>query len=150
MHLRWLPNSLTVSRLLLAGAFPFLPEPWRVPAVAWGLSTEFLDGFLARRLGATSRFGELLDPVADKAFVAAVLGTMWLAGATDLLELLLVGLRDLVIGTASLRLLVRPDLVVHVKARFAGKSTTALQFGFLAWLVAFGDPPAALVGMQKQ
>ncbi len=145
MDLRWLPNTLTISRLLLAGAFPFVPVELRFTAVAYGLATEFLDGFLARRLDATSRFGELLDPIADKAFVFAVLGTMFFAGETTWQDLLLVGMRDVVIGSLSLILLVRRDLMRHVKARFAGKSTTALQFLFLVWLVAAGTPPRALV-----
>lgn len=35
--------------------------------------TDLLDGYVARRLGQTSRFGEFLDPVADKLMVAVVL-----------------------------------------------------------------------------
>lgn len=44
-------------------------------AVIFGLAaiTDWLDGFLARRLGQTSAFGAFLDPVADKLIVAAAL-----------------------------------------------------------------------------
>ena len=35
--------------------------------------TDLLDGYVARRLGQTSKFGEFLDPVADKLMVAVVL-----------------------------------------------------------------------------
>lgn len=136
---------MTISRLLLAFAFPFLPAEVWAGAVAYGLATEFLDGWLARRLGSTSRFGVLLDPVADKLFVGSVLGTLLVAGLTTWPELLLVGLRDLVIATVSLRLLWRRDLIRKMEARLAGKATTALQMGFLLWLVVFGDPPPALI-----
>jgi cardiolipin synthase len=142
----WIPNALTISRLLLAFAFPFLPPDAVVPAVVWGLGTELLDGWLARRMGIVSRFGALLDPVADKAFVASVLLTLLRAGRTTWPDLLLVGLRDVVLGGASLGLLARRDLVRHVAARPLGKATTALQMGFLLWVVAAGDAPRILVG----
>lgn len=140
-----MPNALTVSRLLLAFAFPFLPESARVPVVAYGLASEFLDGWLARRLGSVSRVGVLLDPIADKAFVFAVLGTLLLDGATTVGDLLLVGARDVVVAALSLLLLFRRDLLPHARARRLGKATTALQFGFLLWLVFFGTAPRALV-----
>jgi len=75
-----LPNSLTLVRIffipLLAGLF-YLPVDWSAPASAavFGLAslTDLLDGYLARRLHQTSRFGAFLDPVADKLMVAVVL-----------------------------------------------------------------------------
>ncbi len=137
--LAWVPNALTVSRLLLAPAFPFLPEG------AWGLASEFLDGFLARRWGGVSSFGKYLDPIADKLFVAFVLGTLWAQGITDGRELLAVGFRDVAIGLASLALLVKPEWRSRIAARPLGKATTALQFGFLVWLVVARDAPAWLV-----
>ncbi len=70
---QYLPNSLTVLRLLLAvplGIF-ILHE-----AYAWALFvgvlaglSDVLDGFFARRLGAFSRIGAALDPIADKSLI---------------------------------------------------------------------------------
>src|SRR5262249_30201913 len=55
----------------------YLPYPWADPAAglmfaAAGI-TDSLDGYLARRLGQTSRLGAFLDPVADKLIVAVAL-----------------------------------------------------------------------------
>lgn len=75
-----LPNILTWIRIL---AIPlivlvfFLPVSWAGPAAgllfALAGVTDYLDGYLARKLGQTSRFGAFLDPVADKLIVATAL-----------------------------------------------------------------------------
>lgn len=46
-----------------------------IAAILFGLAaiTDMLDGWVARRFGQTSKFGEFLDPVADKLMVAIVL-----------------------------------------------------------------------------
>lgn len=71
--LRYLPNSLTILRLLLALPLGFFilrgdySSALGVGVLA-GLS-DALDGFLARRLGAFSRVGAALDPIADKMLI---------------------------------------------------------------------------------
>jgi len=75
-----LPNVLTWIRII---AIPlivlvfFLPVSWNGPAAgllfALAGITDYFDGYLARRLGQTSRFGAFLDPVADKLVVTTAL-----------------------------------------------------------------------------
>ncbi|MFP4080118.1 MAG: CDP-diacylglycerol--glycerol-3-phosphate 3-phosphatidyltransferase [Ectothiorhodospira sp.] len=75
-----IPNLLTWLRIalipLIVVAF-YYPHPWAGPASAliFALAgiTDWLDGYLARRLGQTSHFGAFLDPVADKLMVATAL-----------------------------------------------------------------------------
>lgn len=71
--LQYLPNALTFIRLLLA-----LPLGLMILRQDYDLAlgvgflagiTDGLDGFLARRLNAFSRFGAALDPVADKVLI---------------------------------------------------------------------------------
>ncbi|HEY4772610.1 MAG TPA: CDP-diacylglycerol--glycerol-3-phosphate 3-phosphatidyltransferase, partial [Steroidobacteraceae bacterium] len=75
-----IPNTLTWLRIatvpLIVVLF-YAPYPWADPAAgllfaAAGI-TDSLDGYLARRLGQTSRLGTFLDPVADKLIVAVAL-----------------------------------------------------------------------------
>jgi CDP-diacylglycerol--glycerol-3-phosphate 3-phosphatidyltransferase len=81
---RTLPNALTVTRLVVAGAFfatitltlRMGPHPdravWGNAAMALFIvaaSTDFLDGYLARRWNATSLFGRIMDPFVDKVLV---------------------------------------------------------------------------------
>src|SRR5258707_7125061 len=74
------PNTLTWIRIFaipLIVLLFYMPYPWADPAAgllfaAAGI-TDSLDGYLARKLGQTSRLGAFLDPVADKLIVAAAL-----------------------------------------------------------------------------
>ena len=52
-----------------------IPHARPVAAIIFGIAavTDFIDGWVARRYGQTSRFGEFLDPVADKLMVSIVL-----------------------------------------------------------------------------
>ena len=75
-----LPNALTWIRIIaipLIVVLFFLPYDWGEPAagVLFAIAgvTDYFDGYLARRLGQTSRFGAFLDPVADKLVVATAL-----------------------------------------------------------------------------
>jgi CDP-diacylglycerol---glycerol-3-phosphate 3-phosphatidyltransferase len=75
-----IPNGLTTVRIALIPALVvvyYLPYPWAHPAAAliFALAgiTDWLDGYLARRLQQTSMFGAFLDPVADKLIVTTAL-----------------------------------------------------------------------------
>jgi CDP-diacylglycerol--glycerol-3-phosphate 3-phosphatidyltransferase len=75
-----LPNTLTWLRIFaipLVVLLFYLPFQWADPAAGllFGLAgiTDSLDGYLARRMGQTSRLGAFLDPVADKLIVAVAL-----------------------------------------------------------------------------
>ncbi|MCB1723956.1 MAG: CDP-diacylglycerol--glycerol-3-phosphate 3-phosphatidyltransferase [Gammaproteobacteria bacterium] len=75
-----LPNLLTVLRIVLIPIFVllfYLPVTWSREAatVVFVLAavTDWLDGYLARRMGLVSALGAFLDPVADKLMVATAL-----------------------------------------------------------------------------
>ena len=75
-----IPNLLTVLRVLLIPIFILLfyvPYHWSYMAAssvfAVAAATDWLDGYLARRLQQSTPFGAFLDPVADKLMVAVAL-----------------------------------------------------------------------------
>jgi len=108
-----LPNALSVGRLLAAPLLPLAYFLWASPvadAVALVLFvgasiTDWFDGYLARKWHLTSRFGAMIDPIADKAMVMVALVVIvartgmpfWLTMAATLIvfrEVFVAGLRE--------------------------------------------------------
>lgn len=100
-----LPNLLTVSRIVV---IPFILAAFYGGGAigAWiatilfvyaGL-TDFLDGWLARRLKVQSAFGIFLDPIADKLLVAAVLLALVDADQASVIPALIIMLREIMVA----------------------------------------------------
>ena len=94
-----------------------------------------VDGPLSRILNAASVTGRLLDPVADKAFVFAVLGTLWYEGVLLLWHAALVAARDLTVSAGALALLLfgRWAEFGRIEPTLLGKAVTA---GQLLWIMS--------------
>ncbi len=131
-------DLLTALRVPLALAFPFVRQPGlQLAIVALVAASDFFDGLLARRLGG-SRVGAVLDPVADKLFMATAFVTVANGGRLHLLEILGVLARDIVAALAFLGTWLRRRPTT-LPARAGGKAVTVCQ---LLTLVAFiGDSP---------
>nr|WP_240940006.1 CDP-alcohol phosphatidyltransferase family protein [Planosporangium flavigriseum] len=73
-----IPNLISFARLVGVPLFLYLFLVSRdygaaVIVLALGGTTDWVDGYLARRLGQVSRLGELLDPLADRLYILATL-----------------------------------------------------------------------------
>ncbi|MGH7529073.1 MAG: CDP-alcohol phosphatidyltransferase family protein [Gemmatimonadales bacterium] len=129
---------MTALRLPLAALFLLVPDPGaRLVIVAVAAASDVLDGLLARRFGG-SRAGVVLDPVADKTFMAVAFLTVARQGLLEWYELVGVLLRDLMavlgfLGTWALR---RP---VALPARAGGKAVTLAQL--LTLVAAIAESP---------
>ncbi|MBV9661467.1 MAG: CDP-diacylglycerol--glycerol-3-phosphate 3-phosphatidyltransferase [Acidimicrobiales bacterium] len=95
-------NAITVVRILATPLMLLLiidlKVSW-VAATAWlaVASTDFLDGWVARRQGATTS-GAFLDPLADKVLVIGALAALAAVGLASWLPVMLIGGRELVIS----------------------------------------------------
>jgi len=82
--MRHIPNILTVLRLLFVPLFVvlfFAVSPLVALPISWlAAITDVLDGYLARRNNWISRFGQMLDPVADKLMQGALLFALLFSG----------------------------------------------------------------------
>jgi phosphatidylglycerophosphate synthase len=136
----WVPNGLSLLRLALGLAFPFLPPTWRLPAVVVAALSDAADGAASRLLHADSVLGRLLDPIADKVFAAGVLLTFLFEGTLTPVEVLLVGLRDVLVGLggAGLLLFRGRAALPHLEPTWLGKATTVAQLLFLLAVLTLG------------
>lgn len=146
MTLRMLPNALTLLRIPLAAAFPFVPEHWRLWLLVAALLTEYLDGALARAWRATSRFGRVLDPIADRCLFGAVVITLLLEGTVTAWQLAALGARDLLVAAGALWAVSRGQrrVLAHLRPRLPGKATTVLQYLALFWVLVAASLPHLL------
>ena len=121
-----LSNGVSALRFPLAVAFVLSDGGLRAGVVAAAGVSDWLDGWIARRRGESSELGEVLDPVADKTFVATMLVTFYWQGQLATGQLLLLLLRDIyaVLGWIAVRAARRR---IRLRARLTGKLTTALQ-----------------------
>ena len=120
-----------------------LPEDnvFALGAVLFGLAaiTDMIDGWVARRFGQTSRFGEFLDPVADKLMVAIVLVMLVQAQSSwfeDVIAMIIIG-REITIS-ALREWMATIGERANVKVDITGKIKTTLQMfgiGFMVWKV---------------
>jgi CDP-diacylglycerol--glycerol-3-phosphate 3-phosphatidyltransferase len=149
-----LPNTLTLLRIFLIPIFIlvfYLPFPWAhgVAAFIFALAsfTDWLDGFLARKLGQISPFGAFLDPVADKLLVAATL--LLLVGASDinyitLPAIVIVG-REIVIS-ALREWMAEIGKRASVTVSYIGKVKTTVQMIALFLLIVY-RPEQSVLGV---
>ena len=124
----WMTRAdlLTALRLPLAAVFPFVPQPgWQLAVVGAAAASDFFDGIIARRWGG-SRTGAVLDPIADKLFMAVAFITVARSGLLYPLEIVAVLGRDIVaaLGYVGAWLWRRPTAL---PARAGGKAVTVLQ-----------------------
>jgi CDP-diacylglycerol--glycerol-3-phosphate 3-phosphatidyltransferase len=144
-----LPNLLSCSRLVLAAGFVAASETGaRVGLIGAAAVTDFLDGWLARRANATSRWGALLDPIADRVFVLTVAGTFLYTGALTASGCAIVLMRDIATAVGFLVARAIPWLrEVKFQARLGGKVVTVLQLITLAAVLVHPEAVPALLAV---
>jgi cardiolipin synthase len=143
-----LPTALTWLRIVLIPVFVgvyYLPDAWLAPAgknwLAMGIFavaaiTDWLDGWLARRLGVTSAFGAFLDPVADKLMVAAALILLVALGRADAyLAIIIIG-REIAIS-ALREWMAELGAGRSVAVAFLGKLKTGAQMTAIIALLLY-------------
>ncbi|MDE3126868.1 MAG: CDP-alcohol phosphatidyltransferase family protein [Gemmatimonadota bacterium] len=128
--LRQVPNWISFSRLVMAGAFVASDNPpARIVLVVVAAITDFLDGYIARRAEITSRWGALLDAIADRVFVLVAVSAFLFEGRLDTAGYFVLLSRDLMTAVGFLVARIIPWLrPVKFRSRPAGKFVTVLQF----------------------
>jgi CDP-diacylglycerol--glycerol-3-phosphate 3-phosphatidyltransferase len=151
---RQLPNAITIARIPLAVVFFILlliggtyglsdiVVRW-VSAILFivAISTDWVDGYLARRYDIVSDFGKLWDPIADKLLTGAGFIGLAVLGELNWWLVIIILIREW--GITIHRLVVAKEHVVA--AAWMGKVKTAVQAVALGWALL---PLNVLIGLE--
>lgn len=128
-----IPNSITVARIALVPLFVFLLllpdsatswERWfAIVVFVLAISTDGLDGAIARRTNTVTNLGKILDPIADKALLGGALLTLSYLGEIAWWITILILARELAV--TLYRVLVAKNNIIA--ATLAGKLKTIFQ-----------------------
>jgi cardiolipin synthase len=151
-----IPNLVSFIRLLAIPVFWWVllvednvaAAAWLIFIVGW---TDWIDGYLARRLNQVSKLGKALDPVADRLMIASALIGGLIAGVLPVWFAWGLIARELLVGAMALYLAARGAGTIEV--RWLGKVATFALYGaipafylaaagFLEWFML----PAAWIG----
>jgi cardiolipin synthase len=139
MSLSWLPNAVSIMRIVLVAPIVMLllraEFGWALMLFLIAAVSDGIDGYLAKHFSWHSRLGAILDPAGDKLLVAGNFATLaylseipiWLAG--------IVILRDVVIvaGSFLVNFLVQP---LSGEPTRISKLNTALELMFLLFVIS--------------
>ena len=144
-----IPTIMTWTRIfaipLIVGVF-YLPEAWISPGsknlvatVMFVLfaATDWLDGYLARKLNQTSAFGAFLDPVADKFLVCACVLVLVHLQRTDVFVALIIIGREIAIS-ALREWMAQIGASKSVAVHMVGKLKTVVQMVAIPFLLFNG------------
>jgi cardiolipin synthase len=134
-----LPNLITLARLLSVPLTIWLIFDGRYGVAFWvfigaGIS-DALDGYIAKRFDRRTWIGGVLDPAADKAMLAGVYVSLWLAEQLPVWLVALVLLRDIliVVGFFMIRATAFPK---QLDPLYISKINTLVQIALVAFVLA--------------
>lgn len=131
-----IPNLVSLIRLGLIPFFLWLLFGKDDPAgagsvfffIAW---SDWVDGYLARRLDQVSELGKLLDPLADRIAVFVAVAFGWVAGVLEPWFAGALLVREGIVGVMALIVLSRGGGNVNV--RYLGKVATFMVYSAVTW-----------------
>jgi len=146
-----IPNFLTLGRIavippIIALIYAFDDASRWFACVLFTLAalTDVLDGYLARMMASETRFGRVLDPIADKLLVGAVLLILVerdAIGGIDLVPAIIILCREILVSGLREHL---AELNVPLPVSRLAKWKTALQMIAIGFLIVGSSGPAAV------
>lgn len=126
------PNAITLCRLLMLPVFLWVlfgrddrhVAAWVLVAIG---STDWVDGYLARRLGQISNVGKIIDPVADRLLFFVGIGAILIDGSVPTWVAVAVLVREVAVSVATLALAAAG--AARIDVTWVGKAATFLLMG---------------------
>lgn len=142
-----IPNAVSVIRILLIPVFIWLAVIGETAWAGWLLAfigaTDWIDGYLARRLDQVSEVGKMLDPVADRLAVAVAVVLGLILGVLPAWLAWVIIIREILIGIGAVY--GWRHGVKRLDVRWLGKTATLLlYFGITIFYIADGTDSTPL------
>ena len=138
-HILSAPNLISLGRIVATWPLIYCFEHDYLHAFFWifvaATLSDALDGYLARKMRITSRFGKMLDPLADKLLLMSLFYLFW---THDLLPLWFITLslaRDVMI-ILGIAILQSRQVPYEQGPSLVSKANTFAQMGLITWIVA--------------
>jgi CDP-diacylglycerol--glycerol-3-phosphate 3-phosphatidyltransferase len=139
LFIKGLPNILTIIRialipLLLIALYASSMASYWVAALlfAFAILTDYLDGVLARSMGAQTSFGKILDPIADKLLVASTLIMLVYFDRAPVIPAILIVSREIIVSGLREYL---SEFKVSIPVTKLAKIKTTIQFAAILILI---------------
>ncbi|MGH1362012.1 MAG: CDP-diacylglycerol--glycerol-3-phosphate 3-phosphatidyltransferase [Calditrichia bacterium] len=140
MHLT-IPNQLTLLRILLTPVFISLilsdiPKTQLAGSIVFLIAafTDWYDGWHARKFGVITRWGQFMDPLADKILVASAFIVYAMLGYVFWWMIVIIIIRDFVITAVRIyALAIGSPVITHILAKWK----TALQMFTIMLILAY-------------
>ncbi|KAA3615628.1 MAG: CDP-diacylglycerol--glycerol-3-phosphate 3-phosphatidyltransferase [Calditrichaeota bacterium] len=136
-----IPTLLTLLRIVLTPFFIyyFLQETQNARILAtiiyfFASFTDWLDGYIARKINHTTRLGQFLDPIADKILVSSALFIFAYKDYLYLWMVIIIVVRDILITALRMYALHRGKVIIT--SSFA-KTKTFIQMGFVLLMIFY-------------
>jgi cardiolipin synthase len=144
-----LPNSISLSRLILALAFVLIDGRWeRTILILAAGATDFLDGWFARKGNNSSVAGALIDPFADRVFVLTAISAYLIDGYVSTAQYFIFLSRDIATAVGFVVARFIPGLGASAfQARMLGKTVTMVQLVTLVAVLHFDSAIAPLIAI---
>ncbi len=147
------PNVLSVLRIALIPTYLYIffnPFPYHIQ-IAYGILifagiTDIVDGYIARKYKQITQFGTMMDPLADKLMMMAVIASLFLTGRISVWATIVFFIRDLAMILTSAFYHIRGKKTVPANA--FGKVTTVMfyiAFTLVMFQLPYGEPVLWLV-----
>ena len=126
-----IPNILTTIRILLVPLVPFFYFNNKIYLslliyIIAG-ATDILDGYLARKYNATSKFGSALDPFADKLMLITVLITLTVDKQIPIFIVIIISLKELLMIITGIIIYFKHEQLI-ISSNKLGKASTLIFF----------------------
>ena len=145
--MRGIPNTISIFRICLVPIFivAYFSDTHDIKIYAafiYALATfsDFLDGFLARRLKASTNLGKILDPLGDKLMTVAVMICITIDGVIPIWAVIVTGVKEIIMAIGGF--VVHKAAHVEIPAsNLIGKTSTVVFFLVCVTIMLFRDIP---------